>query len=301
MFRLAISICQTLSKYALRIAMNTLSTPTIILVSFHSYEAVVRYHDKLFSSRRYPVIVVDNASSDDSGRKIADRYPWVTLLQQERNLGYGRAANVGILAATSSHALLLNPDLTASEEAIDRLMAHAQASADDVAMLGPCIDTEEQSPRAAPREVEWISGCAMLFNVAVMKDVGVFDENIFLYSEETELCERTRRKERKILKCDDVLFEHDAGKSTTPNPSIEYMRWWHFGWSNSYRLSLRGNYGWMKSPRRRMITSRIHSWLSTNPMKRMKWKAKADGIAAFLRGEKAFDAEGYPMKYPFKP
>lgn len=282
-------------------ASEIMSTPTIILVSYQSYEAVVRYHDCLLSSGRFPVVVVDNASSDDSGRRIAEKYSCVTLLQQKKNLGYGRAANVGILACTSSHALLLNPDLTASEEAIDRLMAHAQASSDDVAMLGPCIEHEEHSPTAAPREVDWISGCAMLFNVAVMKDVGVFDENIFLYSEETELCERTRRKGRRILKCDDVLFEHDVGKSTTPSPKIEYMRWWHFGWSNSYRLSLRGNCGWMKSPRRRMITSRIHSWLSTNSMKRMKWKAKADGIQAFLRGEKAFDEEGYPMKYPFKP
>lgn len=55
-----------------------------------------------------------------------------------------------------------------------------------------------------------------------------------------------------------------------------------------------------KSPLRRLVTCRIHSWISLSKTKRLKWRAKADGIKAYLQGTKAFDESGRPMMSPKK-
>jgi GT2 family glycosyltransferase len=132
----------------------------------------------------------------------------------------------------------------------------------------------------------------MLFDVERIKRIGLFDENIFLFSEEDELCDRTLNAGYGIRFCPDVYFEHLVGQACAPSPQIEYMKWWHFGWSNCYRLTKSKRSTPWRNPRRKMISYRIHSLISTKPEKRFKWKAKADGSKAFLMGEMAFDKDG---------
>ncbi|MEM6391888.1 MAG: glycosyltransferase family 2 protein [Planctomycetota bacterium] len=271
---------------------------TVIFVSYNSAQVITERHDALCAASQTPVIIVDNASPDGSANALAERYPDTTVLPQDRNLGYGRGANVALRACTTPYALLLNPDLHADPADIDRLLAHLQAAGDRVALSGPAVLDEQHRPDAEPAAVDWISGCAILFNVAVTHEIGLFDERIFLYSEETELCQRVRAAGYTILRCDDVHFDHDAGTSSGSSPALDYLRGWHFAWSNAYRMTKHRQTTLWKHPRRKMISCRLHALLTRKPHKRTKWGAKADGYAAFLRGEQAFDADGHPMMAP---
>lgn len=268
---------------------------TIIIVSFNSASTIIDRQDALCCGGAYPVIIVDNASPDASAAELAKRYPGVTLLAQDQNIGYGRGANVGLRACTTPYALLLNPDITADKTEIDKLLGHMKQAGGRSAICGPATSAQEHRPDAAPTEVDWLSGCAMLFNVAAMREIGLFDENIFLYSEETELCHRVGQSGYSLLRCDDVLFEHETGTSSGSSPAVEYLRWWHFGWSNAYRMTKHDTTTLWKNPRRKMLTCRLQSLLTRKPAKKLKWRAKADGFAAYVRGEKAFNAEGEPM------
>ena len=137
-------------------------------------------------SERYRVIIVDNASTDGSADKLVERYPHVEVLNLQQNIGYGRAANIGFDRATTEFALLLNPDVKASLEQIDQLLSHALKCQKDTAVLAPLIGNQAVPlTDAVPETVDWVSGCAMLFNLKMLQQVGFFDERIFLYFEET--------------------------------------------------------------------------------------------------------------------
>lgn len=267
---------------------------TVVVVSYNSGEAMTPLLERIAEAPGLRVLVVDNHSSDGTPEQVRARFPKVEVIDAGGNLGYGRAANIGLSRAMGDYALLLNPDLLASPEDIDRLLAHARRDSDDTAIWGPATRAKDHTG-APPRPVHWVSGSAMLFHLAKISRVGLFDENIFLFSEETDLCERTLAAGHGIVLCPDVFFDHKVGQATRPNPRIEYMKWWHFGWSQCYRITKNGHSTLFRNPLRKYLNYRLHSLIATSARKRRKWKAKADGAQAFLRGEKAFRADGSPQ------
>ena len=86
-----------------------------------------------------------------------------------------------------------------------------------------------------------------------LRNIGFFDENIFLFSEEDDLCDRTLEAGYGIRFCPDVYFEHLVGQACASNPKIEYMKWWHFGWSTCYRMTKNNKVTWWKNPIRKMF------------------------------------------------
>jgi GT2 family glycosyltransferase len=271
---------------------------TIIIISFNSAGIIDQCQPDLLNSDRFRIHVVDNASPDGSAGILQNKFPHIDVIELEQNIGYGRAANVGLNKADTSYALLLNPDLKAAPDDIERLLAHAQSDPSNTAIWGPA-SLKEDFTGDPPQEVKWISGCAMLFDMEKLRKIGFFDENIFLFAEETELCERTVKAGYKIKLCRDVYFDHLVSQGSTPNPQVEYMKWWHFGWSQCYLLTKHGHETWYKNRYRKLINYRLHSFTSASSFKRMKWRAKAEGALAFIRGLKAFDENGLPRQSDF--
>lgn len=271
-----------------------MDTLTVVFVTFNSYSVISNCLAQLVDDSTLRIIVVDNNSRDDTPAQIRARFPSVEVIEQKQNIGYGRAANVVLRSTDTQYALLLNPDLTTTPNDIRKLLAHARSDTPNTAIWGPAT-LRKDFTGAPPQKVEWISGSAMLFDVAKIKQVGLFDENIFLFSEETDLCERTLQAGYSITFCKDVFFNHLVGKASPFDPKIEYMKWWHFGWSQCYRMTKNGHITLLRNPRRKLVTYRIHSLIATSRAKRLKWRAKADGALAFIRGDKAFRADGTPQ------
>lgn len=194
--------------------------------------------------------------------------------------------------------LLLNPDVILDAEGALNLLDAAMSCEPSPAITAPATVGKDHVPGAPSRDALWLSGCAMLLDVELIKQVGMFDENIFLYSEDTELCQRVAKQGMRMVFCPAIHFPHDVGTSTGAGPEMERFRWWHFGWSNSYRVSKHGWPNRWKTPRAKRWRWHLRSCLSLSANARRKWRAKADGAAAFLRGEGAFDAEGRPREEP---
>lgn len=266
---------------------------SIILISYNSFSIILKCLKDLLSSQKFRIIIVDNASQDGPVDNIRKFFPDVEVITLPQNIGYGRAANVGLCQVTTPYALLLNPDLTASEKDIDKLLAHTKTSPDRTAIWGPASGPEKITS-APPQEVKMISGCAMLFDVEKIREIGMFDENIFLYFEETDLCYRTIKAGYSISYCSDIFFNHLVGQASPPDPTIEHMKNWHYGWSYAYYHSKHGLAHGKKSPRRRFWEYKIKSFLATNQQKRRSYRANAMGISAFLHGKRAFDDTGAP-------
>jgi GT2 family glycosyltransferase len=251
----------------------------------------------LLESNRWPAIIIDNASTDGSADTLTKHFPQCDVVALAQNNGYGRAANIGLKKANTPFAMLLNPDLYATPMDIEKLLAHARQNKEKAAILAPAVSAKDFTG-GPPQPVQWISGSAMLFNMSLMGKIGFFDEKIFLFSEETDICRRTVMAGYDILLCHDVYMEHLKGQSSGTNPEIEYMKNWHFGWSNVYYCTKHGIAKGKQSPARLARQYRLKACFATNPTKRAKYRGRADGVRAFMAGEKAFFPDGMPKASP---
>lgn len=172
---------------------------------------------------RAEVIVVDNASTDDSVAMLEAGFPQVRLVANQKNRGFAAANNQGFAMAKGRHVLLLNSDtlvlgqvLPAMVEWMDTHPTAAvmgprvlnrdgsmQVSATGFPTLGRLLAQTlgltrlaafdyrmERWSRREERRVEVISGCCMLVRGAALAKVGPLDDAFFFYGEETDWCRR---------------------------------------------------------------------------------------------------------------
>jgi N-acetylglucosaminyl-diphospho-decaprenol L-rhamnosyltransferase len=269
----------------------TMTQVTLIIISYNSYTIIKQCQDALLKSAQYPVLIIDNASPDGSAELLKAEYPTVEVVALPENIGYGRAANVGIRMTKTPYAFLLNPDLCATPEIIGQMMDTALKNKGRAAIFSPAVNPVNFTKNGL-EERKWISGSAMLFDLDEMQDIGFFDENIFLFSEESDLCYRTLKADKKILHNSDLYINHLKGQACPSSPAITALKGWHFGWSRAYfRAKHHLDHG-KESPCRQIRNYQYKARVSFDKNKRLKFKSRAAGTKAFLAGEPAFDSTG---------
>ena len=166
------------------------------------------------------VFVVDNHSDDDSVEVISRDYAWVHLINNRENLGFSKANNIAIRQAQGKYILLLNPDTVVAEETlkgvIDFMDQHPKAGGAGVRMHNADGTLAPESRRAiptpfvaarkmlgftkryymsylswdAPAQIEVVSGAFMLLRHKAIYEVGMLDEDFFMYGEDIDLSYR---------------------------------------------------------------------------------------------------------------
>jgi GT2 family glycosyltransferase len=218
------------------------------------------------------LIVVDNASNDGSSQMVRDQYPKVKLVQNHENSGFARANNQGISESTGMYILLLNSDTVVKPGALQNLLefmdVHPEAGAASACLLNadgslqyscspaPSLSREVQRmlhfpgvrpdgyypmggwDRSQPREVEAILGACMLLRREVLSQVGLMDEDYFMYSEEVDLCYRIRQAGWRIYWVPQSQVIHFGGQSTRQASSEMFLRLYE-----SKLIYFRKNYG----------------------------------------------------------
>lgn len=210
-------------------------------VLFETIESLLRS-----SYKRLDIVVVDNASTDDSTSLLP---PQVDVVRLETNLGYGGAINsvVGPALTTESatHFLLLNNDLILAEDTLTRLLGYARDKGPGV--FGPRIvrfDKPGQLEAAwgkvtwshvlakyygknarktdsrwrQNREVELLLGSTLLVHGQVFKKVGLLDEKFFMYHEEVDFLYRARRSGFPVHYVPSAEVRHHGAHSTRKEP-----------------------------------------------------------------------------------
>ena len=197
------------------------------------------------------VLVIDNASRDGSHVDAVARHPWTRLIENPENVYLSPAWNQGLRETHAPFVLLLNPDAELWRGTLTELVAVARAHP-RAGIVGPRIlnpdGTVYASGRAFPdltdaighaflgslrpdnpftrryqlggwdrtsaREVDWVSGCAMLMPRAALEVVGGFDEAFPLYGEELDIASRLRDAGWSVLYTPEVEVIHEIGVST---------------------------------------------------------------------------------------
>lgn len=202
----------------------------------------------------HKALVLDNACTDGSNEAIRTRFPQVEILTLEENKGYAGNNNVGIKAALEWGAewvFLLNEDVLLAKDTLSLLVQAAQLEpqtgaigplvyhADDPQVIqsaGGRLDAQwrathigqnqpDQGQYSTARNVDWISGCAILMKRAVIDQVGAIDERFFYYWEETEWCLRAARAGWKIrIEPRAHLWHKGVQQNYTPGPNVTYYQ-----------------------------------------------------------------------------
>jgi N-acetylglucosaminyl-diphospho-decaprenol L-rhamnosyltransferase len=201
------------------------------------------------------VVVVDNGSSDGSAAAIEHALPAVSVLRPGENLGYARAANLGISATDAPVVAVCNPDLEVRAGTAIAILSRFAAEP-DLAAAGPMIRNPDGTiypsarsvPRLRdavghgllgllwptnrftkryrqldadprrPRDVDWVSGAAIWLRRDAITAVGGWDERYFMYVEDVDLCWRLRRAGWRIGYEPDGAVTHVQGASAAKHP-----------------------------------------------------------------------------------
>ena len=214
---------------------------TIVITSFKSEKKIRSSLNSI--DKQCKVINVENSNDQTYKKKIEQDYENVKCILTGENLGYGKANNIGLSEVKTKYALILNPDTQLFPDTLFTFFETAKEKK-DFAIIGPGIvegdktmeDVKGLFSEKKSRVVNSVKGYAMFLNLSKFKDVGFFDENIFFFLEEIDLCKRLKKKNKEIYLSVRIQVKHDGGQShnSSFNYEMELSRNWHWMWSTFY-------------------------------------------------------------------
>lgn len=223
---------------------------TFIITTYNSAGVIDNCLNKI-NFNNYEVIVVDNNSSDKTTEIIIEKYPLVNLIKNKKNHGYGRANNIGLRATTTPYALILNPDAFIFEEDLEKIIAMMDKNPEigigaPVLLNSYPLREDDRLQEIAVinnnlikdfgdfKAVKYIIGACEILRMDLFKKIGFFDEKIFLYYEDDEICHRTILNNKICAICVDAIAYHIGQGSSGTNLRGIYRRFWHRALSKFY-------------------------------------------------------------------
>ena len=230
--------------------MNSTHQLTFIITTYNSAGVIDNCLNKINFSN-YEVIIVDNNSSDNTTEIVSKNYPLVNLIKNKKNYGYGRANNIGLRATTTPYALILNPDAFIFESDLEKIIVMMDKNPEiaigapillnsyphnesDILQEIAIINNNLLKDFGDFKAVKYIIGACEILRMEFFKKIGFFDEKIFLYYEDDEICHRTILNNKICAICVDALAYHIGQGSSGTNLRGIYRRFWHRALSKFY-------------------------------------------------------------------
>lgn len=234
---------------------------SVIIVNFNTSIILQECLRALYKSilegnyfKKTEVMVIDNASKDQSVAIIRKKFPQVKLICNEKNVGFAMANNQGIKQAIGQYILLLNSDAILTSTSLNNLLSEFSAD-NKIGVVGGKLLNRDNSIQpsvgffphlgkvflwssflddlpytasilkpyhvtdlsfyAKRREVDWVSGAVFMINAKILTQAQVLDENIFMYGEEVEWCYRIKKSGFKIIYTPEAKVYHLKGGSSS--------------------------------------------------------------------------------------
>lgn len=211
---------------------RSLGTPrlSVVIVNYRQWDETSNLVRQMLASEcvqrgAAEVVIIDNHSPRHPAIAKLRRTPHVSLRRWSKNYGFARAVNEGRRLSQGDWLLLLNPDVTLSDDFLDRVIEHVDrllAADPRLGVVGFHLRNPDGSrqlstgpiptllgsmarlllprrrrkyqtqPTSEPEQTPWVTGCCLLVNRACLDDLGGLDEQFFLYYEDVDLCHRAR-------------------------------------------------------------------------------------------------------------
>jgi GT2 family glycosyltransferase len=227
------------------------------------------------------VIIVDNASSDDTLQMLAGEYPAVRLITNSSNLGFTHPVNQALQLSQGRYMLLLNPDTVVLPGAINELVGYIETHP-EVGICGPKVlngdgTLQKACKRGVSRpwatfsyfsglyalfphsklfggyllnyldedkihEVDGISGSCMLIRRSVVDQIGYLDERFFAYQEDADYCFQAKKAGWKVVYFPSAQIIHYGGQGGSRAQPYKSIIEWHRSYYLYYRKNLASDY-----------------------------------------------------------
>ena len=252
---------------------GALSGASVIVLTYNSMETIEACVESVLRTLREEdeLIVVDNASRDETVARVADRLRGqkrARLIQNSENVGFAAGCNIGIRDSRCRHVCLLNPDTVVWSgwlEKFESLLADP-----GVGMVGPVSDriggdqfVGHYIPPGTPvmdldelerfcrtelagrlKVTKLLIGMCVMLRRETLDRLGVLDERMFLGSEDLEISWRLRTHGLKLLVAQEAFVHHAGGVSFASEPS-ERVRQLLFDSTEALLDKVRSHYGWL--------------------------------------------------------
>jgi N-acetylglucosaminyl-diphospho-decaprenol L-rhamnosyltransferase len=235
---------------------------SVLIVNYNTAHLLKPMFDALEAAQgglKLQPILVDNASRDGSVEYIRQHHPDVSLIVNDKNVGFGRANNQCLPHVQGRHVLLLNTDAFMAPDTLSTTVAyldqHPEVGVVGVRLLGR-DGTLQPSCRFFPtplnaflsrvglqklmpwvrsvddmswdhlqtRACDWVPGCYFLMRADLIRRIGLFDPLYFLYSEEVDLCKRIRAAGYAVHYIGQVSSIHIGGESAKSDGALSVGR-----------------------------------------------------------------------------
>jgi len=275
---------------------------TIIITTFNS-DLVIEKCLKSFSINNYDVFIIDNNSSDNTIEIINKNFSSVNIIKNNKNLGFGRANNIGLKQAKTPFALILNPDTEIRdsdiETSLNNLKNNPQIALASPKIIGSTNFDDSQIDNNNPIIFQhFIVGGVMFMNLEIIKKIGFFNEEYFLFAEDSEICDNAILAGYQNAIFNNAIAIHHGGSSSKKSLRVVYRRFWHLGWSKTkYKKGRKNLFNLIRSTLRLSVIYFFEGFfylLRGNLEKSVGKFAFSFGCTAYIIGLKAFDNNDNP-------
>jgi len=225
--------------------MNPDSRPeiSVIIVTYHSADVIGPCLDSVAEAGvlSREVFVVDNASADGTAEIVRARQPAVRLIANAENRGFAAANNQAIPLCRGRYLFFLNPDAVLEGPCLETALRYMDARP-EVGLAGTKVVYPDGTPQETislryPGEkhaadelaglrgpIACVLGASMIARAELVREIGGFDEDYFLYGEDQELCLQVRRRGYEIGYIAEAVVRHIGGHSERASASADRWR-----------------------------------------------------------------------------
>lgn len=226
--------------------MKSSTKVTIVILNWNGKKDTIECLDSLkqVTYSNYEILLVDNGSTDGSAEFLREYYPEIEIIENKKNLGFTGGCNIGIKKAMSygaDYILLLNNDVAVEPDFLDEMISVARIN-ENIGILGTKInyyddpdkiwaaggfinywiclvayyrmnkpDTERNSHE---KDVDFVSGCAMLIKADVFQKIGLLDERYFAYFEDVDICLMAKKNGYGVRYVPSAKIYHKVSKTS---------------------------------------------------------------------------------------
>ena len=216
-----------------------LNNITYIIVTFKSEKIIHECINSLpINSNK---IVIENSKNIELKKELESKYDNIEVIINE-NVGMGASNNIGIKKSKTKYVFIINPDTKFNNDTLKKIF-EAFEYINDFAIISPAnsdqnypnykISNDNKNKNENIISVDYVDGFSMLINKEKFKDDIYFDENFFLYLENTDLCLRAKKRDQNIFVIKNSFITH-LGAASITSKNLEYLRNWHWMWSKFY-------------------------------------------------------------------
>ena len=273
---------------------------TFIIVAYKAKKVIFNCINSL--PKLSNIIVIENSGDKELIKELESKYDNIEVVLNE-NIGMGASNNIGIKKTKSKYAFVINPDVYFKKNTFSKLVDSIK-HIHDFSIISP-INENKLFPNYRIKknyshineniiEVDSIDGYSMLINKHKFENDNYFDENFFLYLENTDLCLRQKNKKGKLYIIKNSEIQHIGSYSTKLDDSntLEYLRNWHWMWSKFYFNKKHYGYFTALLKTSKNLSSSLIKYLFYfiifNKHKKTIYKMRLVGLVNSMLGKKAY-------------